>query len=198
MRTDGTSMNNDDDDFFKEMQDVKPLQREKRVVLNPSKVDKHTIKTRQQAAQSESVSLTDPLVDSAVEQLDANAMLAYQRPGVQHGVYKQLRQGKYSIEARLDLHRMTAEQARLTLYQFVRDCIAHDIRCALITHGKGEGRANPAVLKSLVAHWLPQIDEVLAFHSAQKHHGGTGATYLLLKKSEKKRLENLELHQKRR
>ncbi|EGG93925.1 Smr domain (Small MutS like) containing protein [gamma proteobacterium IMCC1989] len=191
-------MNNDDDDFFKEMQDVKPLQREKRVVLNTSKIDKNTLKARQQAAQFEDVSLNDPLVDSAVEQLDANAMLEYQRPGVQHGVYKQLRQGKYSIEARLDLHRMTAEQARLTLYQFVRDCITHDIRCALITHGKGEGRANPAVLKSLVAHWLPQIDEVLAFHSAQKHHGGTGATYLLLKKSEKKRLENLELHQKRR
>jgi len=191
-------MNKDNDDFFKEMQDVKPLQREKRVVLNTSKIDKNTIKARQQAAQFEDVSLNDPLVDSAVEQLDANAMLEYQRPGVQHGVYKQLRQGKYSIEARLDLHRMTAEQARLTLYQFVRDCITHDIRCALITHGKGEGRANPAVLKSLVAHWLPQINEVLAFHSAQKHHGGTGATYLLLKKSEKKRLENLELHQKRR
>ena len=191
-------MTKDNDDFFKEMQDVKPLQREKRVVLNSSKIDKNTIKTRQQAAQSENISLTDPLVNSAVEQLDANAILAYQRPGVQHGVYKQLRQGKYSIEARLDLHRMTSEQARLTLYQFVRDCITHDIRCALITHGKGEGRATPAVLKSLVAHWLPQIDEVLAFHSAQKHHGGTGATYLLLKKSEKKRLENLELHQKRR
>ncbi|MFT6221136.1 MAG: DNA-nicking Smr family endonuclease [Candidatus Endobugula sp.] len=191
-------MNKDNDDFFKEMQDVKPLQREKRVVLNSSKIDKNTIKMRQQAAQSENISLTDPLVNSAVEQLDANAVLAYQRPGVQHGVYKQLRQGKYSIEARLDLHRMTSEQARLTLYQFVRDCITHDIRCALITHGKGEGRATPAVLKSLVAHWLPQIDEVLAFHSAQKHHGGTGATYLLLKKSEKKRLENLEQHQKRR
>jgi len=190
-------MTKDNDDFFKEMQDVKPLQREKRVVLNSSKIDKNTIKTRQQAAQSENISLTDPLVNSAVEQLDANAILAYQRPGVQHGVYKQLRQGKYSIEARLDLHRMTSEQARLTLYQFVRDCITHDVRCALITHGKGEGRANPAVLKSLVAHWLPQIDEVLAFHSAQKHHGGTGATYLLLKKSEKKRLENLEQHQKR-
>jgi len=191
-------MNKDDDDFFKEMQDVKPLQREKRVVLNSSKIDKNTIKVRQQAAQSENISLTDPLVNSAVEQLDANAVLAYQRSGVQHGVYKQLRQGKYFIEARLDLHRMTSEQARLTLYQFVRDCIAHDVRCALITHGKGEGRASPAVLKSLVAHWLPQIDDVLAFHSAQKHHGGTGATYLLLKKSEKKRLENVGLHQKRR
>lgn len=190
-------MNKDSDDFLKEMQDVKPLQREKRVVLNASTLDKNTISARQQAAQSENISLTDPLVNSTVEQLDANAVLAYQRPGVQHGVYRQLRLGKYAIEARLDLHRMTAEQARLTLYQFVRDCIAHDIRCAMITHGKGEGRANPAVLKSLVAHWLPQINEVLAFHSAQKHHGGTGATYIMLKKSEKKRLENLERHQKR-
>ncbi|MGS2717810.1 DNA endonuclease SmrA [Eionea flava] len=191
-------MNDDIDDFLKEMHDVQPLKRERRVVLNTQSVDKTTAKVRQQAAQSEAVSQRDPLVDSDVQQLDANAVLEYQRPGVQHGVYKQLRLGKYAIEARLDLHRMTAEQARLTLYQFVRDCIHHDIRCALVTHGKGEGRANPAVLKSLVAHWLPQIDEVLAFHSAQKHHGGTGATYIMLKKSEKKRLENLERHQKRR
>jgi DNA-nicking Smr family endonuclease len=188
-------MNKDNDDFFNEMQDVKPLQREKRVVLNTQPVDKGTFKTRQQSAQSESLTLTDPLVNNGVEQLEANALLAYQRPGVQHGVFKQLRMGKYTIEARLDLHRMTAEQARLTMYQFVHDCIAHDIRCALITHGKGEGRANPAVLKSLVAYWLPQIDLVLAFHSAQKHHGGTGATYLLLKKSEKKRLEHSEQRQ---
>ncbi|MFT6255043.1 MAG: DNA-nicking Smr family endonuclease, partial [Granulosicoccus sp.] len=188
-------MDNDNEDFFNEMQDVKPLQREKRVVLNTQSIDKDTFKTRQQSAQSENVSLTDPLVNNGVVQLEANALLAYQRSGVQHGVYKQLRTGKYAIEARLDLHRMTAEQARLTIYQFVHDCIAHDIRCALITHGKGEGRANPAVLKSLVAHWLPQITPVLAFHSAQKHHGGTGATYLLLKKSEKKRLEHSEKHQ---
>jgi DNA-nicking Smr family endonuclease len=188
-------MDNDSEDFFNEMQGVQPLQREKRVALNISTLDKSTVKTRQQAAQFENISLTDPLVNSGVEQLDANALLAYQRPGVQHGVYKQLRMGKYIIEARLDLHRMTADQARLTIYHFVRDCITHDIRCALITHGKGEGRAIPAVLKSLVAHWLPQIDQVLAFHSAQKHHGGAGATYLLLKKSDRKRLENSERHQ---
>src|SRR5690625_5916207 len=67
-----------------------------------------------------------------------------------------------------------------------------DIRCALITHGKGVGRAQPALLKSCVAHWLPQFQEVLAFHSAQTAHGGTGATYLLLRKSERKRQENWE------
>lgn len=187
-------MSKETDNFIDAMHDVKPLSHEKRVVLDRSSIDKRTIDARQQAAQTESVALNDPLASAGVEQLEANAVLAYQRAGVQHGVYRQLRLGKYTIEARLDLHRMSIEQARLEVYQFVRDCIGHDIRCALITHGKGEGRAKPAVLKSYVGHWLPQIPEVLAFHSAQKHHGGTGATYIMLKKSEKKRLENLEKH----
>jgi len=38
---------------------------------------------------------------------------------------------------------------------------------------------------------------VMAFHSAQRHHGGLGAVYVLFKKSEKARLENWEKHQKR-
>jgi hypothetical protein len=37
---------------------------------------------------------------------------------------------------------------------------------------------------------------VLAFHSAQPQHGGTGATYLLLRKSKEKSTENFERHQK--
>lgn len=176
------------------MSDVKPLKADKRVTLNKQSTDKTSQAARRESATTEASASVDPLANAEVEQLDANAVLAFQRPGVQHGVYKQLRLGKYTIDARLDLHRMKVEQARMQVYQFIRDCMAHDVRCALITHGKGEGRANPAVLKSHLAHWLPQIKEVLAFHSAQKHHGGTGATYIMLKKSEKKRLENLEKH----
>ena len=160
--------------------------------------DSASASVRRQSAEYESIVDSDPLVDAEVAMLEANALLAFQRPGVQHGVYRQLRLGKYDIEARLDLHRMKLEQARMAVYQFVRDCLSHDIRCALITHGKGEGRKTPALIKSHVAHWLPQITEVLAFHSAQKHHGGSGETYIMLKKSERKRQENLERHQKRR
>jgi hypothetical protein len=40
------------------------------------------------------------------------------------------------------------------------------------------------------------MDEVLAFHSAQPQHGGTGATYVMLRKSAEKRVENLERHHK--
>ncbi len=191
----------DDEDFMKAMGDVRPITTEKRAELSSATKKKalhhSAFSARREAAQSDIAKKSDPLAESEVKQLDAQAVLEFRRPGVQHGVYKQLRLGRYSIDARLDLHRMVVERARQEVYQFIRDCMINDIRCALITHGKGEGRKTPAVLKSHIAHWLPQISEVLAFHSAQPQHGGVGACYILLKKSEKKRQENLERHQRR-
>ena len=119
-------------------------------------------------------------------------ILSWKRDGVQHGVFKNLRQGKYMADASVDLHRLNVEQARAAVFQFVRESVAHDIRCGLITHGRGEHRDPPALLKSCVNHWLQEMDEVLAFHSAQRHHGGVGASYVLLRKSERKRDENRE------
>ena len=188
-----------DDDFFSAMGDVKPLKAAKRVSLYKKATQSAASQEiRRRSAAEHVLKPLDPLSDGEVKQLDPLDILEYRKPGVQHGVYKQLRMGRYDIDARLDLHRMRIEEARQAVFQFVRDCMYHDIRCALITHGKGEGRKQPAVLKSHLAHWLPQITEVLAFHSAQKQHGGLGACYILLKKSDKKRQENLEKHQKKR
>ena len=145
---------------------------------------------RRKAAQEEVVAesnILDPA--SIIEQVDPLAYLEFVRPGVQHGVYKNLRLGKYEIQSRLDLHRHTVEQARNALWFFVDDCHKHGVRCALVTHGKGEGREQPARLKSCVNHWLRQFDQVLAFHSAQKTHGGVGATYILVKKDSAARRE---------
>lgn len=140
----------------------------------------------------------DGLSTDNITPVEPHAVLSFKRPGIQHGVFRKLRLGQYSLEARLDLHRMTVDQARASLLQFLKDSIAHDIRCALVTHGKGEGRIEPARLKSCLAAWLPQLKEVLAFHSAQKHHGGVGATYILLRKSEKQKRETWERHIGRR
>jgi len=145
---------------------------------------------RRKAAQKEVVAesnILDPA--SIIEQVDPLAYLEFVRPGVQHGVYKNLRLGKYEIQSRLDLHRHTVEQARKALWHFVDDCHKHGVMCALVTHGKGEGREQPARLKSCVNHWLRQFDQVLAFHSAQKTHGGVGATYILVKKDSAARRE---------
>ena len=173
--------------------DIQPLQRKgashrpKPQVLTPG------VLARRKAAQQEqqqSGNFLDPA--SVISPVDPHDYLEFARPGVQHGVYKNLRQGKYEIQSRLDLHRHTVEQARVALWDFVEACQKHGIRCALVTHGKGEGREEPAKLKSCVNHWLRQFDQVLAFHSAQKLHGGVGSTYILIKKNSLARLSTSE------
>lgn len=119
-------------------------------------------------------------------------ILSFKRDGVQHGVFRNLRLCKYSINATLDLHRMTVVQAREQVFRFVGACVAGDIRCSMITHGRGEQRAESALLKSCVNHWLRELDNVLAFHSAGRQHGGSGSTYILLRKSGSLKEKNRE------
>lgn len=71
--------------------------------------------------------------------------------------------------------------------QFIADCEVRDIRCLLILHGKGERSTPRALLKSYVSAWLPQLPAVMAIHSAERRHGGSGALYVLLRKSERKK-----------
>lgn len=191
-----------DSDIFQDalgrLGDVKPLAQERRVALKKDRQESEASRrARREAAVQETARELNPLSGEFVEPVAPWDPLEFKRDGVQNGVYRNLRLGKYTVDARLDLHRHTVEMARRAVLEFVRDCVEADVRCALITHGKGEGRQQPALLKSCVNSWLPQLREVLAFHSAQKQHGGLGATYVLLRKSERKRQENLERHQRR-
>ena len=187
----------DDNLFLQQMQDVKPIKVAPKVALAAAHLDKTNAQKRREVATTELAKDKNFLSGEYVAPVDPLAILEFKRDGVQNGVYRNLRLGKYQIDARLDLHNMTVEQARAAVFQFVTDCMNYDIRCALITHGKSEGREKPALLKSCVAHWLPQLDNVMAFHSAQKRHGASGATYILLRKSEQKKLETWEQHNKR-
>lgn len=197
-----TNYPDDQQAFLDAMDDVRPNQRASdRIALKKNAQNTHeTIERRRAAALEEEETAVTGLTGSAehIELLDPMSELAFKRPGIQNGVYRNLRLGKYPVEARLDLHKMSVDYARKAVYQFVLDCLEHDIRCALISHGKGEGRNQPPLIKSCLSHWLPQLDTVQAFHSAQKQHGGLGATYVMLRKSEKKRIEDWERHQKRR
>lgn len=184
--------------FLSELSGVAPIKQDK-VVLAPAPLTP----TEAQLARRESAAralLRDEnhLTEEYVEMLDPDDVLSFQRPGVQHGVFRKLRLGQYPSEATLDLHRMTVKDARHEVFQFIRDAIRMDIRTLMILHGKGERSNPPALIKSYTARWLTQLDEVMAFHSAQRHHGGTGAVYVLLCKSERKKQENRERHLNRR
>ncbi len=185
-------MSDDEDDLFaSEMAGVQPLRQNRARLHKKQELTPGHHVRRSLAAQHRLNH--DPLSSSDVPKLKSNDVLEYRRDGVQHGVYKKLRLGRYEIEARLDLHRMTVEQARREVFQFLRECYYYELRTVIILHGKGD--RNPdrvAQLKSHLSVWLPQIDEVMAFHSAQKQHGGTGAVYVMLKKGEKTKQNNRE------
>jgi len=177
--------------FLQETMDVKPLKQSrvthKKIVLEtPGQVVRRSLAVEN----SETV---DPLMSAGIQNLKSNDVLAFRRDGVQHGVYKKLRMGHYEIDACLDLHRMYVEEARKEVFGFINDCQQHDLRVVMILHGKGDRNPdNIATLKSHLAVWLPQLDEVLAFHSALKQHGGTGAVYVMLKKSAQAKQANRE------
>jgi len=180
--------------FLKEMSGVKPLQREPRERLIRQSAEGN-VELRRQAATEPLHEKINPLLDEGVDPLDAWYVLDFKRPGIQHGVYKKLRMGRYDIDARLDLHRMTVKQAREEVKQFIDEAGKLGLRTLLILHGKGQRKVEQektAVLKGYVNHWLQQLEMVQAFHSAQPVHGGTGAVYVLLRKSADKKRENRE------
>jgi DNA-nicking Smr family endonuclease len=125
----------------------------------------------------------NPLTLGEVRPLDPREILAWKKDGVQHEVFSRLKAGKYDIEGSLDLHRLTVKESRAKVYEFFRLAAAKGWRTLLISHGRGERSSTPARIKSYVAHWLGQLPEVIAFHSAERRHGGTGAVYVLLRKS---------------
>ncbi len=110
--------------------------------------------------------------------------LEYRGPGIQHRTFSKLRNGKVHIEAELDLHGFTLAMAESTLIDFLEQCQQQQLRCVRVIHGKGwSSKDNKPVLKSKLNHWLRQNPLVLAFCSATIEDGGTGAVYLLLKRS---------------
>lgn len=180
--------------FLEEMSGVKPLRREPRERLVKQSIE-GDVERRREAATQPLKDKINPLLDEGVDPLDAWYVLDFKRPGIQHGVYKKLRMGRYDIEARLDLHRMTVKRARDEVKQFIDEASKLGLRTLLILHGKGQRKVekeNTAVLKGYVNHWLQQLEMVQAFHSAQPVHGGTGAVYVLLRKNADKKRENRE------
>ena len=95
----------------------------------------------------------------------------------------ELKNGFVPWEARIDLHGLTLDAARNSLCDFIDTHSKQAHRCLLIIHGKGSRHGEAPVLKNHVNHWLKQLPQVLAFHSALARDGGTGALYVLLKRN---------------
>lgn len=107
--------------------------------------------------------------------------LVYRRAGLQTSVLRRLKRGEYRIEREIDLHGLTVAEAKHALREFLIDALERRVRCVRIVHGKGlrSGHRGP-VLKSAVEGVLRRTGAVLAYVSARRTDGGTGAVYVLL------------------
>jgi DNA-nicking Smr family endonuclease len=107
--------------------------------------------------------------------------LSFRRPGIGPDVPARLRRGQWALQAELDLHGLTREEAREALAAFVREACRRGQRCVRVVHGKGHGSpGRQPVLKDKVQRWLAQRSEVIAFAQASAAHGGAGALLVLL------------------
>jgi DNA-nicking Smr family endonuclease len=104
--------------------------------------------------------------------------------GIDRANAERLKRGKHKIEARLDLHGMTQDEAHRTLLGFVRTARAGGKRCVLVITGRGN--LGGGVLKAAVPRWLAEAEfrpHLLAIATAQPRDGGAGALYVMLRRN---------------
>jgi DNA-nicking Smr family endonuclease len=111
--------------------------------------------------------------------------------GLDPRLLKRLRRGDFAWQGFLDLHGMTAAQARPAVVAFVAESLRVGRRCVLVVHGRGHNSKDRApVLKGRVVEWLSRGSTsraVLAFATARPHDGGAGALYVLLRRDRRRR-----------
>jgi len=166
-----------DSEMFRDaMRDVKPIAERTRA---PTARRKPPARARFTAADRAMVlveSLKDP-----VENMDTGDEITFRREGVQDRVIRKLRRGEYRVEEVCDLHGLRVDEAKQALREFLAEALARHLRCVRVIHGKGKGSGPKGpVIKTAVNMILRKTAPVLAFTSARRIDGGTGAINVLL------------------
>lgn len=172
-----------DNDFALAMRTVKPLKGKGRDVMpevEPVDANAAQGKALQDLLEGEivfDVQVSGESIQGHVVGLDKKSFLA-------------LASGEHSLEARLDLHGMHAQQAFQALVPFFRTAWHKGLRTVIIVTGRGmNSPAGIGILRHKVSTWLTQDPfkrVVMAFCTARLCDGGSGSMYVLLRKYRKK------------
>lgn len=170
-------------DFYKAMQDVKALEGKGREIIPCIKDTALTPPP-----------VTNPLQDFMDGKLEfaLNATEDYVEGhilGIDLMTVGKLQSRQYSPEAHIDLHGLNAEQAYHNLIAFFRNSYQRGLRTVLVVTGKGKNSINGMpILRNKVQEWFtkdPFRRVIIAFCTAKQEDGGTGALYVLIRKQKK-------------
>lgn len=101
---------------------------------------------------------------------------------------RRLKKGRLEIEARIDLHGLTQNDAHHALYRFLENAQSMDMRIVLVITGKG--RSGDGVLRRTVPMWLgePLFHRLVGgYRQSHVSHGGEGAIYVRIRRHENRR-----------
>lgn len=138
--------------------------------------------------ESEAMARLAELVSSggAFEVADSDGLVEGAIRGFDERVMRRLRAGDFCVEAQLDLHGFTREEAQPALERFIQQARIAGRRCVVVVTGRGLHSADQVpVLRESVQEWLTRgrlAKQLLAFCRAQPKDGGAGAISVLLRR----------------
>jgi len=170
--------------FREAVKDAAPLEKTDRATISRPKPKPHAIQHHadELAALEASQLAMYPSPMSWDIGADIEDEQSFLRGAVSPDLLRKLRRGQWTIDAEIDLHGHSQDEAHEALMAFMRKARITGWRCVRIIHGKGlSSHQKIPILRNKVRRWLQQKDEVLAYCEPRPNGGGSGAVLVLLR-----------------
>lgn len=115
---------------------------------------------------------------------DTQEYVEWIHPAFRDDIIQSLHEGRFSVQAYLDLHGCTVPEAEEEFDDFLSGSLKRGLSCVKVIHGRGlrsvkGARLKDAVVKRLSGHFRKDI---IAYVTARQCDGGLGALYVLMRK----------------
>lgn len=175
----------DDELFSREMGDVLVIEEFRSLACAPRPQNRRTApapRDPDQEALAELCAITDGL--QPIHLPDTQEYVEWIHPAFRDDIIRSLHEGRFSVQAHLDLHGCIVPEAEEELDDFLADSLKKGHVCVKIIHGRGLRSARGARLKHVVVKRLSGHfrKDIIAYVTARQCDGGLGALYVLLRK----------------
>ena len=175
----------DDELFCREMDDVEEIEEFRTLACAPRR-RKAVVEPLRRTEEQEALAILGEIADGqrAIHLPDTQEYVEWTHPDYRDDIILRLHEGRFSIQAYVDLHGCSVPEAEEELDGLLLDSFRKGLRCVKIIHGRGlrsvkGARLKDAVVKRLSGHFRKDI---IAFVTARQCDGGLGALYVLLRK----------------